>query len=92
MIGVSFDSVAEQAGFADAEEFHFRLLSDPDQTVGAAYDAVRQEGEDYFGMPLPRRISYLINPEGVIVKAYDLAGKDLSEHAGRILDDMATLG
>jgi peroxiredoxin Q/BCP len=91
VLGVSFDSVEEQAAFAEAEQFHYRLLSDPDQTVGAAYDTVRQEGEDYHGMPLPRRVSYLINPDGVIAKAYDLTGQDLSEHAGRILDDIAEL-
>lgn len=40
-------------------------------------------------MGLPRRISYLIDPEGNIAEAYDLAGKDLSEHAGEVLADIA---
>ena len=86
---MSFDSVEDQAAFAEAEGFEYRLLSDPDQSIGAAYDAVRQEGEDYHGMPLPRRISYLISPDGVVVKAYDLAGQDLDAHAAEILADIA---
>ena len=45
MLGASFDSVEDQKKFAEAEGFPYRLLSDPDKTMGAAYDAVRQEGE-----------------------------------------------
>ncbi len=57
--------------------------------IGRAYDAERQPGEDYYEHGLPRRISYLIDPEGVIVAAYDLAGKELADHAGEILADIA---
>jgi len=31
----------------------------------------------------------LIDPDGVIVAAYDLAGKELADHAGEILADIA---
>jgi len=89
---VSFDAVADQKAFADGENFPYRLLSDPDKVAGAAYDAVRQEGEPYFEYGLPRRISYLISPCGQIAKAYDLDGHpDLSQHAAEVLADIIAL-
>lgn len=89
---MSFDSIADQATFAANESFPYPLLSDADQSVGAAYDAVRQEGEKGFGSSMPRRISYLISPEGNIAKAYDLTGQDLAEHSAVVLADIAALG
>jgi peroxiredoxin len=83
--------VADQKKFADDQGFPYPLLSDPGKTMGAAYDAVRQEGEKYFEAGIPRRISYLISPEGKIVKAYDVEGDklDLAGHAEAILADIA---
>jgi peroxiredoxin len=65
-------------------------LSDPDKKMGAAYDAVRQEGEKYFEAGIPRRISYLIDPKGKIAKAYDVEGDglDLAGHAEAVLADI----
>ena len=58
--------------------------------MGAAYDACRQEGEKYFEAGIPRRISYLISPEGRIVRAYDVEneGLDLAGHAEAVLADI----
>jgi peroxiredoxin Q/BCP len=91
VLGASFDSVADQKKFADDQDFPYPLLSDPGKTMGAAYDAVRQAGERYFEAGIPRRISYLISPEGKIVKAYDVEGDklDLAGHAEAILADIA---
>ena len=65
-------------------------MSDPDKAVGKAYDAERQEGEKYFEAGIPRRISYLIDPEGTIRKAYDVEGDglDLGGHAEAVLGDI----
>ena len=89
MIGASFDAVEDQKAFADSESFPFTLISDPDHAIGRAYDAEREEGEDYYELGLPRRVSYLIAPDGTIAAAYDLAGQDLAEHAGVVLADIA---
>lgn len=91
VVGASFDSVEDQKAFADGESFPYRLISDPDRTVGRAYDAERAEGEPYFEHGLPRRISYLIAPDGTVAKAYDLEGQDLAEHAAVVLADIAAL-
>lgn len=89
MIGASFDSVEDQRAFAETENFPFTLISDPDHTIGRSYEAEREEGEDYFELGLPRRISYLIAPDGTIAAAYDLTGQDLSAHAAVVLADIA---
>jgi peroxiredoxin len=67
-------------------------LSDPDRSAAAAYDIVRQPGEQYAEYGIPRRISYLIAPDGTIAKAYDLEGKDLATHAAEVLADIKAAG
>lgn len=66
-------------------------MADTTRSVGAAYDAVRQPGEDFHEAGIPRRISYLIDPEGVIRRSYDLAGQDLAAHAAEVLGDIERL-
>lgn len=90
MLGVSFDSVADQKKFAEGEGFPYPLLSDPDKKMGVAYDACRKAGEKYFEAGIPRRISYLINPKGKIAKAYDVENDklDLAGHAAAVLADI----
>ena len=90
MLGVSFDSVADHKKFAEGEGFPYPLLSDPDKAMGTAYDACRQEGEKYFEAGIPRRISYLISPDGKIAKAYDVENDklDLATHAEAVLADI----
>ncbi|RMH70336.1 MAG: peroxiredoxin [Actinomyces sp.] len=88
IIGASFDTVAEQKAFAEAENFPYALISDTSHEIGRAYDAERQPGEDFYEAGVPRRISYLIDPEGRIAAAYDLTGADLSQHAAEVLADI----
>ena len=80
----------EQKKFAEDEGFPYRLLSDPDKTVGKLFDAERQPGEKYHEAGIPRRISYLIDPAGVIRKAYDVEGDslDLASHAEQVLAEI----
>ncbi len=89
MVGASFDTVEEQLAFAETEGFGFALISDPDKSIGRRYHAEREPGEDYYEYGLPRRITYLIDPEGQIAAAYDLAGQDLAGHAAQVLADIA---
>ena len=82
--------MAEQKKFAQDEGFPYRLLSDPDKTAGKLYDAERQPGEKYHEAGIPRRISYLIDPAGVIRKTYDVEGEglDLASHAEQVLAEI----
>ncbi len=87
MVGASFDTVAEQKDFAAAEGFPYPLISDPDRAIGRAYEAERDEGEDY--ADYPRRITYLIDPDGMIAETYDMDGRDLEAHASEVLAAIA---
>jgi peroxiredoxin Q/BCP len=86
-LGASFDTPADNKAFADAQAFGFRLLSDVDQRVGEAYAVVRSSDDQYATFPL--RVSYLIDPDGVIRKSYGVA--DVAGHAEQVLRDLAAL-
>jgi thioredoxin-dependent peroxiredoxin len=88
VIGASFDTPEENRAFASAQAFGFRLLADVDQRVGRAYEVLRDGDERYAGFP--QRISYLIDGEGMIRKAYRVA--DVDGHAAQVLADLAALG
>jgi peroxiredoxin len=50
-------------------------------------EAVRDPDDRGFG--LPRRITYLIDPDGVIVRSYRVTKEDLAGHADQVLADLA---
>ena len=87
VLGASFDTVEDNKTFADAQSFGFPLLCDVDRSVGAQYEVVRGAGDPYPDFPM--RISYLIDPNGVIQRAYEV--KDVDGHADEVLADLTTL-
>lgn len=87
ILGASFDTPEENLAFAIAQEFPYRLLSDVDHSVGTAYEVARDANEKY--AEYPRRLSYLIDPEGVVARAYDVT--DVAGHAEQVLRDLVTL-
>jgi peroxiredoxin Q/BCP len=87
VLGASFDTPADNKTFADAQRFGFHLLSDVDRTVGTAYGAARGPDEQY--PDFPRRISYLIDQEGIIRRAYTVT--DTAGHASDVLADLTEL-
>ena len=84
ILGASFDSPAENLAFAQAQKFPFRLLSDADHRVAAAYEVTREPGDKFAGFP--RRYSYLIDPEGLIHRSYDVT--DVARHAVDVIHDI----
>ncbi|MBW3589493.1 MAG: redoxin domain-containing protein [Actinobacteria bacterium] len=87
ILGISYDSVEENKSFAEAEGFPFKLLSDPDRSVGELYGTKRPDDHEY--AMAPRRFSYLIDPDGKIAKAYVV--KDVVAHADEVLADLNEL-
>ena len=87
VLGASFDSVESNHAFATAQHFPFRLLSDVDRAVGERYQAVRPAGHQY--ADYPERISYLIDPQGVIRRSY--AVHDVAGHAAAVVADLTEL-
>lgn len=62
-------------------------MSDTDRRVAAVYDAGRPEGDPYAAYS--KRISYLIDPEGIVRKAYEV--DDPAGHAEVVLADLKDL-
>lgn len=87
ILGASFDTVEENRQFASDQQFVFRLLSDSDASVGRAYGVTRPAGDQYAAFA--RRFSFLIDPEGVIARVYDVA--DVRRHADQVLADLERL-
>ena len=79
---MSFDSVAENAAFAQKYNFPFPLLCDTDRTIGLAYGAC-----DNAKAGFAKRISYLIDEQGTIIKAYESVSP--RSHPAEVLADLA---
>jgi thioredoxin-dependent peroxiredoxin len=88
VLGASFDTVEDNRAFAEAESFAFRLLSDTERSVGRAYDATRPDDDPLAA--LPQRVSYLIDPDGVIRRSYTVT--DTAGHAAEVLAELQRLG
>jgi thioredoxin-dependent peroxiredoxin len=86
VLGISFDTPADNKAFRDKFDFPFRLLSDVDEQVGVAY-GTRDPGTEK--VHYAKRHAYLIDPDGVVRKAYDV--KDVNAFATEVLADLRTL-
>lgn len=87
IVGASFDTPEDNRAFAEKHGFPFRLLSDVDRTVGETYETKRSPEErspDY-----AKRRTYLIDPEGVIRRAYRVT--DVDAHPDEVLTDLRRL-
>ena len=84
ILGASFDTVADNSAFAEKFSFPFLLLCDTDRQLAISYGAAENSEEVY-----PRRISYLIGPDGSVAKAYGRINPD--RHPNQVLDDLAEL-
>lgn len=71
ILGISKDSVASHKRFEEKQGLAFTLLSDPELKVIQAYD-VWKEKKNYGKVSMGVvRTTYLIDENGVIVKAFD---------------------
>ncbi|CAN5624579.1 peroxiredoxin [soil metagenome] len=65
VIGVSRDDTDEQEAFSSQNALPYRLASDPDGSIHALYGLRKTLGI------LPRRVTFVIDPSGVVVHAFD---------------------
>ncbi|HSG28712.1 MAG TPA: thioredoxin-dependent thiol peroxidase [Candidatus Krumholzibacterium sp.] len=89
VFGVSRDSVASHARFADKYVLPFTLLSDESGDMLKKYGAWQKKkmaGREYMGIV---RMSYLIGPDGKVAKVY--AKVKPPEHAEQVLADLKEL-
>ena len=82
VVGVSADSVDSHRKFAEKYGLTFTLIADTDKKLIAAY------GKD--GLIFPKRVTFLIDPAGVIRKIYH--GFDCTTHSADVQKDMDLLG
>lgn len=86
-MGASFDPPEVNRAFAEKHGFPFRLLSDVDRTAGEAYETKRHPDER--SPDQAKRRTYLIDPDGVIRKAYRVS--DIQGHPDEVLGDLRRL-
>ena len=79
ILGVSVDSVESHQAFCAKDGLHFKLLADPNKNVVAQYGSLA----DYMGFKIAKRNTFLVNPEGKIVKEW--IGVDPSGHSTEVL-------
>ena len=79
VLGVSMDSPESHKAFCTKEGLTFKLLSDPDAKISNAYGSVME----YQGAKMSARNTFIINPEGKIVKVYEKVNP--TEHSNEVL-------
>ena len=86
VFGVSTDSEKSHKKFEEKFKLPFTLLADTDKTLVKAYGVWAPKkfmGREYLGT---LRTSFLINPDGMIVKVYEKVKPEL--HAHEVLFDL----
>lgn len=86
VLGVSKDSIRSHEKFANKYKLSFPLLSDESSEIIKKYGAWGRKkflGKEFEGV---KRVTYVINPEGKVVKAYEKVNPLV--HAKEILSDI----
>lgn len=82
VVGISVDDVESHKEFSDKYKLPFTILADEGGDTARAYGVLK----DYKLLKLASRQSFLIDPEGKIVKHYDDVDPD--EHTDEVLADI----
>ena len=89
VLGISADSVASHQKFANKFRLPFPILSDENKTGLKKYGVWQKKnllGKIFWGT---KRMSFLINPKGEIVKIYQAVKPPT--HAQEVIDDLKNL-
>lgn len=89
IVGISLDQPDANSSFVTNHNFPYRLLSDVDRKVSDAYHATKPPAPGEDPPAWARRISYLIDPNGAIAKAYKV--DDVTAHPKQVLADLREL-
>ena len=85
ILGVSVDNAESHKQFCAKEGLNFKLLADTDTKVSGAYGSLK----DYDGKKMSARNTFIINPEGKIVKVF--TGVKPQTHSEEVLQALAEL-
>lgn len=86
ILGVSLDDIESHKKFAEKHGLPFPLLADTDGDTSIAYGVKTR----MFGMTVAKRQTFLIGPDGLIVKHYEKV--DPETHTTDVLADLKVLG
>lgn len=81
ILGVSFDTVAENAAFVKKFDFNYPLLCDTSRSIGLAYGACDDAKAQY-----AQRISYVIGADGKVERVYGTV--DAMSHPNTLLEEL----
>lgn len=81
VIGVSAQSLESHQKFANKFELNFPILADQDKTIINLYGVN--------GVLMPKRVTFLIDPTGVVRKIYPKV--DVNEHVQEVIRDLKEL-
>lgn len=85
VVGISVDDVGSHKEFSTKYKLPFTILADVGGQTSDAYGVLR----DYKLTQIASRQSFLVNPDGIIVKHYDQV--DPESHTGQVLADLQKL-
>lgn len=85
VVGISVDDVESHRKFSDKYKLPFVILADTEGSTAEAYGVLR----DWKLVQIASRQSFLINPEGVLVKHYEEVDPDT--HTQEVLADLKAL-
>jgi peroxiredoxin Q/BCP len=85
IVGISVDDVDSHKEFSSKYKLPFTILADVGGTVSGTYGVLR----DYKAMQIASRQTFLVNPEGQIVKHYPEV--DPETHTDMVLTDLKAL-
>lgn len=85
ILGVSVDNAESHKEFCAKEGLNFKLLADTDAKVSEQYGSVME----YNGAKLSARNTFLIDPQGKIVKVFEKV--KVAAHSEEVLAALATL-
>ena len=87
VLGVSVDDTKSHQQFCTKEGLTFKLLSDSDHKVSEEYGSLTNLGVVKFA----KRHTFLIDPQGKIVKEYTDVDSDINQHSAQVLAALAQL-
>lgn len=85
ILGVSLDDVESHEAFAEKYSLPFSLLADTEGTTAEAYGVIGR----FAGMRIAKRQSFLIDPEGRVVRHYEKVKPET--HSEEVLADLREL-
>lgn len=86
IIGVSADSVEEHKAFIAKEKLPFDLIADTDKSLIKAFDALETTQINGESIDKIKRITYIIDENGIITSVIQPENVDVSKHSFQILE------